>query len=318
MASNLPRSAVNLIAVVAIVGCSPYGKEEIASQSASASRSKPPIVPKSPPSKPVATHENSAAPSGDSLSKTAVTPTLDDLLLFYPSKYPQGDWQPQGVNFEDVWFKAKDGTQLHGWYCPCENPRAVILFAHGNAGNLSQRSGLMRYFQTQLRVTAFIFDYRGYGRSEGVPMVEGIMQDARAARALLAHLAAVPESQIVLMGRSLGGAVVVQLAAESPARALVLESTFSSFRDVAAHHYPRLAWLVPKSKLDSVSQIERYLGPLLQSHGDADSTVPYSLGLRLFAAAKGPKWWITIVGGDHNDPQSDDYYRHLNRFLDDL
>jgi fermentation-respiration switch protein FrsA (DUF1100 family) len=222
------------------------------------------------------------------------------------------------LNFEDVWFEAEDGTRLHGWYCPCDKPRAVLLFAHGNAGNLAQRSGLMQYFQKQLGVTALIFDYRGYGRSVGLPTVEGILQDARAARGLLARRAVVPETQIVLMGRSLGGAVVIQLAAESPPRGLILESTFSSFKDVAARHFPRLAWLVPPSKLDSLSQIKRYKGPLLQSHGDADSTVPYSLGLKLFRAANEPKRWITIPGGDHNSPQTSDYYQQLDRFLDDL
>ncbi len=240
------------------------------------------------------------------------------MLLFYPTKYPEGDWKPKGLQLEDVWFEAADGTRLHGWYCPAEQPRAVLLFAHGNAGNLSDRSGLMRYFQKQLRVTALIFDYRGYGRSEGVPTVTGILQDARAARTCLARRAAVPQSQIVLMGRSLGGAVVVQLAAEAPARSLILESTFSSFKDVAAYHYPRLAWLVPASKLDSLVQIKRYKGPLLQSHGDADRTIPYALGLKLFEAANKPKRWITILGGDHNDPQSAEYYRQLNRFSEHL
>ena len=120
------------------------------------------------------------------------------------------------------------------------------------------------------------------------------------------------------MGRSLGGAVVVQLAAETPARGLILESSFSSLKDVATHHYPRLAWLVSTSKLDSVSQIKRYKGPLLQSHGNANSTVPYAMGLMLFQAANDPKSWVTIHGGDHNSPQSAEYYRHRRRFLDDL
>jgi fermentation-respiration switch protein FrsA (DUF1100 family) len=243
---------------------------------------------------------------------------LDELLLFYPSKYPDGDWKPKGLNFEDVWFKAEDGTRLHGWYCPCDKPRALLLFAHGNAGNLSWRSELMLYLQKQLRVTALIFDYRGYGRSEGVPTAQGIVQDARAARLFLAHRAEVPESQIVLMGRSLGGAVVVQLAAESAARGLILESTFSSLKEVAAYHFPWLAWLVRASKLDSLSQIKRYKGPLLQSHGDADSTVPYSLGLKLFRAANESKRWITIHDGDHNSPRSPEYCREVDRFLDEL
>lgn len=148
----------------------------------------------------------------------------------------------------------------------------------------------MHYFRKRPRGTALVFDCRGYGRSDGVPAVEGILRDARAARLFLAHRAGVTDPQIVWMGRSLGGAVVVQLAAESAAHGLIRESTLSSFEEVAAHHDPRLARLVPASKLDSLSQIKRYEGPLLQSHGDADATVPYSLGLKLFRAANDPKW----------------------------
>jgi fermentation-respiration switch protein FrsA (DUF1100 family) len=316
--SGLPLPALFLIAVVAVAGSSPSVEQENPSQSPAAFPSGPTSVPKSPASNPAASHGNAPTQSGSPAPKQAKPPTLDELLLFYPSKYPDGDWKPKGLSFEDVWFQAEDGTRLHGWYCPCDKPRAILLFAHGNAGNLSHRSGRMQYFQKQLRVTALIFDYRGYGRSDGVPTVAGILQDARAARMRLAHLAAVPESQIVLMGRSLGGAVVVQLAAEAAARGLILESTFSSFQDVAAHHYPRLAWLVPKSKLNSLTQIKCYNGPLLQSHGDADSTVPYALGWKLFRAANDPKRWVRIYGGDHNSPQSTDYYRQLDRFLNDL
>ncbi len=193
-----------------------------------------------------------------------------------------------------------------------------MLLAHGNAGNLSYLSGQVKYFLEEQRVSTLVFDYRGYGRSEGEPSVEGIIQDARAARTFLAHRAELGLSDIVLMGRSLGGAVVVQLAAEVPPRGLILESTFSSFRDVAAHHYPRLAWLVPDTKLNSVVQLSRYAGPLLQSHGDADRTIPYELGEKLFEAAKGPKHFVRIPGADHNDPQSSEYFKLLDWFIRDL
>jgi fermentation-respiration switch protein FrsA (DUF1100 family) len=97
-----------------------------------------------------------------------------------------------------------------------------------------------------------------------------------------------------------------------------VECTFSSLADVAAHHYPKLAWLVPADKLNSVSRIGQYKGPLLQSHGDADRTIPYALGLKLFEAAPGPKQFVRIAGGDHNDPQSAEYLRQLDRFIRDL
>jgi fermentation-respiration switch protein FrsA (DUF1100 family) len=260
----------------------------------------------------VAAAQSSSASSPSSSSRHR---SLDELLLFYPSKYPEGDWKPADLVFEDVWFPSPDGTRLHGWYCPCPNARAVLLYAHGNGGNLSQYASLMRYFQKDLRLTTLIFDYRGYGRSEGVPTVAGVLQDARAARALLARRAGVREEDVVLMGRSLGGAVAVQLAAQKRPRGLILESTFSSLREVAAIHYPRLAWIIPVDKLDSLSLIKRYDGPLLQSHGDADRTIPYALGRKLFEAARGPKVFVPVPGGDHNDPQPLEYYRRLDEFL---
>ena len=244
-------------------------------------------------------------------------PSVDELLLFFPTKYPHGNWTPEGLTFEDAWFSAADGTRVHGWFCPCDQPRAVLLYAHGNAGNLSHRSWRMEYFQKQLRVAALIFDYRGYGRSEGRATVEGALQDARAARTFLARRTGVPESHIVLLGDSLGGAVAVDLASDG-ARGLILENTFSSLKEVAAYHYPRLAWLVPPEKLNSVSKLARYQGPLLQSHGDADGTIPYSLGVKLYEAAPGPKLFVLNPGGDHNDPPTVEYLRQLGRFIETL
>ena len=244
--------------------------------------------------------------------------TLDELLLFFPAKYPEGDWSPEGLNFEDVSFQAKDGTQLHGWFCTCDAPRAIVLFMHGNGGNITHRSSRMKYLQKELHVTTFIFDYRGYGRSEGTPSVEGILGDARAAREVLAKRAGVDESHIVLMGESLGGAVAANLAGELGARGLVLENTFSSLKDTATHHYPQLAWLVPANKLDSVTSLAKYQGPLLQCHGDFDRTIPISLGRKLFDAGKGVKQFVTMPGNDHNDVLSNEYNKMLNRWISSL
>jgi uncharacterized protein len=241
--------------------------------------------------------------------------SLDELLLFFPSKYPEGEWEPKGLDYSDVWFKAADNTRLHGWYCPSDNPRATLLFAHGNGGNLTHRADLLRRFQTQLRVSTLIFDYRGYGRSEGVPTVEGILDDTRAAREFLADRARINQSDIVLMGESLGGAVVVQLAVEKRARGLILDRTFSSLKDVAAHHYKAMAWLVPSKKLNSAAEVSRYSGPLFQSHGDTDSIVPFALGRKLFDAANEPKQFVQLPNTDHNDKLPDEYYRQLDAFI---
>lgn len=313
------------------IGCTPSSVEESIPHTSEEAQSTPSAAGQSPSQETMSVAESSVIDAenaetpeqaADALPSTEAeprpTPSLDELLLFFPSKHPAGNWNPQGLDFEDVWFTAEDDTRIHGWYCPCRNARAFVLYAHGNAGNLSHRSRLLARLQSQMRVAVLIFDYRGYGRSEGIPTVDGILDDARAARAFLAQHAGVEESDIVLMGRSLGGAVATQLAAESKPRGLILESTFSSLKDVALEHYARLAWLVPPQKLDCVSQIARYHGPLLQSHGNADRTIPFSLGKKLFDAAKEPKQFVTIPHADHNDPQSADYYKQLDRFLETL
>jgi polyhydroxybutyrate depolymerase len=194
----------------------------------------------------------------------------------------------------------------------------VLLYAHGNAGNLSFDARMLRYFQTELMVTVLIFDYRGYGKSEGSPTVEGVLQDARAARTALAKKADVKEAEIVLMGRSLGGAVVCQLAGESAPRGLVLENTFSSLKEVAEHHFGIAAAIVPKDRLDSAAQLARYSGPLLQTHGDADKTVPFAMGKKLFDAHKGNKEFVAIAGGQHNDAYTAGYREKLDRFIGSL
>lgn len=242
--------------------------------------------------------------------------TLDERLLFFPSKYPAGNWKPADLQFDDVMFESKDKTRLHGWYCPCEDRRAIVLMTHGNAGHVADRAPLLRYLQSKARVAVFIFDYRGYGKSEGTPTVEGVLDDARAARAQLRWMASIEDSEMLLMGESLGGAIAVQLAAESAPRGLILQSTFSSLREIADFHFPALSWLVPADKLNSCKAIRRYSGPLLQSHGTADRTIPLPLAETLFAAGNEPKQFIKIPRAGHNNWITDDYLGHLNSFIE--
>lgn len=244
---------------------------------------------------------------------------FENSLVFFPTKYPGGEWQPHGFQPEDAYFTAADGTKLHGWYVPVEDPVAVVLFCHGNGGNLTHREDLMWAMQRYVGASVLVFDYRGYGRSEGSPSEQGVLSDARAARAWLAQRTGIAEKDVVLMGESLGGAVAVDLAANDGARALVLEDTFSSLPDVAAVHYPWLPvrWLM-RSRLDSLAKISKYHGPLLMVHGDADSIVPYALGEKLFAAANEPKQWIREPDYDHNDPRSTEFLDQLKKFLSAL
>lgn len=250
----------------------------------------------------------------------AVLMFFEESLIFIPSRYPQGFWNiPPGMPIEDAEFEAADGTRLHGWYLPHEHPTAVILFCHGNAGNITNRLQVLQRLHNDVGASVLIFDYRGYGRSQGSPYEEGVLQDTRAARAWLARQASVDEPDIVLLGRSLGGAVAVDLAARDGARGLILQSTFTSIPDMASYHY---SWLpvraLLRTRLDSLSKIGSYHGPLLQSHSLDDTIIPYSSGKQLFDAANEPKRFITLKNADHNDSERPEYYQEVKEFIESL
>ncbi len=151
---------------------------------------------------------------------------FEESLIFMPSKFPEGSWNPPGLAIEDAWFES-DGLKLHGWYVDAEQPRAVVLIAHGNAGNITNRDDLLRQFHA-LGASVMVFDYRGYGRSEGSPNEAGVLADARSARRWLAKRTEIAEDEIVLCGESLGGGVQVDLAAKDGTRGLILISTFTT------------------------------------------------------------------------------------------
>ena len=151
------------------------------------------------------------------LLMVAVAMSLENSLIFFPIKYPEGYWHPPGLRFEDAWFDAADGVRLHGWYVPKENARGPVLFCHGNGGNITHRIDSLQILNRRAGVSVLIFDYRGYGRSEGTPNEAGVLADARAARAWLAKREKIAETDVVMMGESLGGGVAVDLAARDGA-----------------------------------------------------------------------------------------------------
>lgn len=236
-------------------------------------------------------------------------------LAFSPSdEKPLPD--PDAV---DASFTADDGVKLHGLCFDHPDPRAVALFCHGNAGSVAMWGVVGRQLRDHHQMTVLVFDYRGYGKSQGTPTEDGILRDGRAARKWLADHADVNSSDILLIGRSLGGAVAVDLAADGGARGLVLESTFSSLPDVAATHAP---WLMPHlnmtQRLNSKSKIASYRGPLLQCHGDADRLIPIALAQKLHAAASEPKRFVVIPGAGHNDEPSKAFDEALDQFIQNL
>lgn len=242
--------------------------------------------------------------------------------LVYPAPPAEsGDWNPKWLSYEDVWFESADGTKLHGWFVPHENPKHAILYCHGNGEHIAWNADLAAHLRDTLQASVFLFDYRGYGRSQGKPDEPGCIADGRAAQKWLADKMNRSPSDLVLMGRSLGSGVAVALASENGAKGLILENAFSSMPDVAAKLYPWLPvrWVM-KNRYDSVSRIARYHGPLLQSHGLSDTLVPLSEAKRLFdAAPTQQKQWLEFPDVDHNTAPPPEYYDvHLPRFLASL
>ncbi len=245
--------------------------------------------------------------------------TLLETWLVYPvPRRNDGDWQAANLVHEDVWFTSADGTKLHGWYLPKANAKRAIVYFHGNGEHVAYNGDLADHLRRALDASVLVFDYRGYGKSEGRPSEAGCVADGLAAQRWLAERLGVQPNEVVLMGRSLGGGVAVAVADDGGARALVLESTFSRMTDVAAYHYPWIpVRLVMRNRYDSLARIKRYAGPVFQSHGTEDRVVPIEFGRRLFEAAPSrEKQFLEFPGRGHNDPQPESYYRQLAAFLD--
>ncbi|MFO0716098.1 MAG: alpha/beta hydrolase [Nitrospira sp.] len=244
---------------------------------------------------------------------------LDQFFVYHPHPWEERDWAAAGgVPLEDVWFQAADGTKLFGWYAENAATSAVLLWCHGNAGNMTHRLENLRALY-RLGLSVFLFDYRGYGKSQGRPSEEGLYRDALAAYDYLTNVRRVRPERLVIFGRSLGGAVAGELATQRPAMGLLLESCFPSIEAVARHHYLGLPvhWL-----LGATFRLEDRLPhlslPKLFVHGDRDDIIPIALGQRAYAAAKAPKELYVVQGADHNDVPSVGgraYFATLSAFI---
>ncbi len=226
---------------------------------------------------------------------------IERTFIYFPERRLAATPADVGLEFEDLRFRAADGTRLHGWLVPgrAETP---LLWFHGNAGNIGDRVPLLADLHRELQVAILILEYRGYGASEGTPSEAGLYLDARAALATLAEQLAVPAGRVVLFGQSLGAAVAVELASHGPPAGLILESPFTSVADMARHHYAWLpVWPLLRGRFDSLARIADLSAPLLLVHGADDEIVPARMGERLFAAAREPKRLLLIPGGGHND-----------------
>ena len=261
---------------------------------------------------------------------------FEDKLIYFPAKYPDGAWMiredysRQGEivpRIEDCYFDTSDGVRLHAWYCTalrCEagggvplRAEMVVLWFHGNAGNITYRYEMIRAMMG-LPIEVFIIDYRGYGKSEGNPSERGLYLDARGAWDFLVNQRRVAPERIVIFGKSLGGVPAIDLASQVQPAGLIVQSSFTSAGDMAASVLPFFPRVFLQTKMDSRSKIARVRCPKLFIHSRADEVVPYELGRRLYEAAPEPKQFYEVKGAPHNSTYiigGKPYFEALRRFV---
>jgi fermentation-respiration switch protein FrsA (DUF1100 family) len=230
----------------------------------------------------------------------ALVVVFQNRLVFFPDRQIRATPQAIGLSYRDIDFSAEDGTRLHGWYVPAAVDAPILIFCHGNAGNISDRLDSIRIFH-ELGLSVFIFDYRGYGRSSGRITERGTVLDARGAWRYLVETEGHQPERLVYFGRSLGGSVAIDLASWQLPRAIIVESCFPSMVEMGARVYPWLpVRLLARIRYDSRAKITTLQCRKLFIHSQDDEIVPYDLGRRLFDLASSPKEFLTLRGR-HND-----------------
>lgn len=220
--------------------------------------------------------------------------SMIDSFTFFPSR--EVGPPPPGVLERSI--ATPDGERLHAWHAPGPDAAPLLLWSHGNAGNIAGRASALHALAAR-GVGVLAYDYRGYGRSTGVPSEAGVYRDALAVYDDARRRGTAAE-RIVCFGESLGGAVSIALAVERPCAAAIVVSSFTRLADVARRHYGPIGALAGK-RFDSLDRVAKLSVPLLVAHGDQDEIVPFELGERLFAAAPGPKRFHRVARAQHND-----------------
>ena len=244
---------------------------------------------------------------------------FEDRFIYYPVKYPEGEWDvsnPPAADgqivpvIEDCYFTTADGVKLHGWYCIPNRKggrglipvpaQMVLLWFHGNAGNITDRYEMIRALM-QVPIRVLIIDYRGYGKSEGSPTERGLYADADAAWRYLSSERAVPVENIIIFGKSLGGAPAIDLATRVQPAGLIVQSSFTSIPGMAGTLIPHFPGMLLRTKMDSINKIGRVSCPKLLIHSPADELVPFEMGRQLYAAAAEPKRFYEVPRAPHNN-----------------
>jgi fermentation-respiration switch protein FrsA (DUF1100 family) len=251
---------------------------------------------------------------------TVFYPRIENYFIFFPDASFERRPEDMPLDYRDVYFHTEDGERLHGWFFPLNKGNPVILFCHGNAGNISHRlDNIGHLLKRGLQV--FIFDYRGYGKSSGRPSEKGVYLDGLAAYDHLIGGELLLPEDIILFGRSLGAAVAIEVALERGVRSLIIESAFTSIRDMsrALVLFRPFAAMLP-AHYHNLAKIEKVRVPKLIIHGEKDEIVPFWMGQALFEAAKAPKFFIPIPGAGHNDTYlsgGNGYFQTISDFARD-
>jgi fermentation-respiration switch protein FrsA (DUF1100 family) len=227
---------------------------------------------------------------------------LEQHFIYFPEPLHEATPAKIGLIYEDVTFSATDATRLHGWLVPGQVEAPVVLFCMGNAGNISHRLETLQLLH-QLGVTVFIFNYRGYGTSEGQASEAGTYSDIVGAINFL-NGRGWATGRIILFGRSLGAAVSLEGSLHRTPAGLIMEAPFTSIKAMGRHHYPLisslLGWLIG-AKYNNLEKIAELEAPLLLIHGKNDKICPPNMAEELYARAPQEKqiFWIPEAG--HND-----------------
>jgi fermentation-respiration switch protein FrsA (DUF1100 family) len=232
-------------------------------------------------------------------------------MFFYPDSARYTQPQQFGLMHEDVFFAAADGSRLHGWWLPAKGTAlGSVLHLHGNAANVSNHLPLVAWLPPA-GFNVLMLDYRGFGRSEGKPTLDGVLEDAAAALGYLRARPGVDPQRLIVLGQSLGGATALRLLARDGdgVRLAVIEAAFASYRGIArdaAMHSVVLAPLVPlalpalpAAPSDPLTALAAVRVPLLLVHGTADEVIPFSHGEQLAAKAPPGTTFLRVEGARH-------------------
>jgi fermentation-respiration switch protein FrsA (DUF1100 family) len=239
-------------------------------------------------------------------------------FVYRPDKEMTKDPFNIRLYFEEIIFKASDGTDLSGWFIPVKNHKGVILVLHGKSGNISKRLAFINYFSRRMGLSTFIIDYRGYGKSEGKPGERGTYLDSEAAWKYLTKVRRIKPGDVIIFGRSLGGPIAAWLASKVKARALILESTFTTIKDIVTQMYPFLpVKRFFKFEYPTIDYLKKVHSPVLIIHSSEDDYIPFSHATELYGAANKPKQLLKIKGSHSNNYliSEDIYIEGIKSFL---